>query len=277
MNGINPREVGRFWEKWHPVTTRFRKDNKQLRFVYANDIAWQALVQHQAKFPDGAMMAKLAYTTRPDLNFPASFVPDEFTRIQVMKKDDKAYPTTGGWGYAIFRDEKVLSPDGVQAVATACHACHQLVTKKDYVFSVPAFLPPRLAEAGDTPFAQKFVQTEFSTLSSYAQKSLRKLKNQPFDKLRVARMKLFTGSLGESVAALGDFAQRTGDAHLLIDESSQSFLAVMPEAPTKSCATRATFARRPGSIFYRGLKRGSICDGKVRYDDDRHSESATKK
>jgi hypothetical protein len=33
VNGINPKKIDRFWEDWHLVTVRYRKDNGEQRFV----------------------------------------------------------------------------------------------------------------------------------------------------------------------------------------------------------------------------------------------------
>src|SRR4051812_4515226 len=43
MNGHSLREFVGFEKNWKLVTVRFRKDTGELRFTYANDLAWKNL------------------------------------------------------------------------------------------------------------------------------------------------------------------------------------------------------------------------------------------
>ncbi len=53
--------------------------------------------------------------------------------IGVMRKDAKAYPKTGGWGFEAFkgdgRERMVTDPEN------ACFSCHEVQKGTDYVFS----------------------------------------------------------------------------------------------------------------------------------------------
>ena len=50
MNGIDPADYDKFWENWSLVTTRYREDNGEQRFIYANDIGYQAMREGVLKF-----------------------------------------------------------------------------------------------------------------------------------------------------------------------------------------------------------------------------------
>ena len=45
MNEIKFQSYKGFEKKWKLVTVRFREDTKEMRFTYANDIAWKTLKQ----------------------------------------------------------------------------------------------------------------------------------------------------------------------------------------------------------------------------------------
>lgn len=125
-----------FWRKWPFVTTRFREDTRELRFVFANEIAMKALREDKLPYPDGAVFAKLASPAGNDPHFPASKIPTDKTRFQIMVKDSKRFPETNGWGYIY------TGPDGKNwfksmGEVVACHACHRIVPGLDYVFARP--------------------------------------------------------------------------------------------------------------------------------------------
>jgi hypothetical protein len=138
MDGIDMASVDRFWDTWKLVDVRYRSDNGEQRFVYVNDAAWKTMQAKGTHYPDGAMFGKLAFHTANDPAFPSSFEPRGFSRLQIMKKDAKAYPNNDGWGYAVITsaEEKDtgLPAEDLQ-IAAACHACHRLVPERDFVFS----------------------------------------------------------------------------------------------------------------------------------------------
>ena len=102
MNGIDPKQIGEFWNKWHLVTVRYRRDIEEQRFIYANPVAWRAMQSHAKTYPDGAMFAKIAFILDSDEKFPNSMTATLASRIQYMKKNLKRYPGTDGWGYALY-------------------------------------------------------------------------------------------------------------------------------------------------------------------------------
>lgn len=135
MNDIVFKDMNRFYEKWKPITTRYRKDTHEMRFTYANDLAWQSLKAGTTDYPDGAIFAKIGFITNEDPAFVSSEVPSGTKRYQFMVRDKKKYAATGGWGYALFNANGVTMPGNPATNALACAACHKLVTNKGQVFS----------------------------------------------------------------------------------------------------------------------------------------------
>jgi hypothetical protein len=144
MNGIRLRDYPDF-QKWQQVTVRFRTDSGEMRFIFANKIAYRALISHVTDYPDGAVFAKIGVMTQDDPEFTSSKVPSGARRIQFMLRAKKKYAATGGWGYAL------LAPDGhrlnrtvtPENQAQACDVCHQLVKdSRGEVFAQPFTLLP---------------------------------------------------------------------------------------------------------------------------------------
>ena len=83
-------------------------------------------------FPDGAVLAKLAWTYVPSEEFEGAFVPGAATTVQFMVKDLQRYAATGGWGFGKFIDGKPVD----EAEHKACFACHEAHVKNhDFVFT----------------------------------------------------------------------------------------------------------------------------------------------
>jgi hypothetical protein len=80
MNGISYDTFGDFFKKWHFVTARYRKDTEEMRFTYANDIAWRALQEGAGPpgavkdYPEGAAFGKVGVMTQDDPAFTSSAV-----------------------------------------------------------------------------------------------------------------------------------------------------------------------------------------------------------
>jgi hypothetical protein len=140
MNGIKMSQFPGFAEKWHLVTVRYRKDSNEMRFTYANDLAWKSLQSLKPNYPDGAVFAKIGMMSEADPSFPSSVVPSGAKRFQFMVRDKAKYSDTDGWGYALFDDRGRLFNDDVKIRTQACVACHRIVPERDFVFSRKAQL-----------------------------------------------------------------------------------------------------------------------------------------
>ena len=83
-------------------------------------------------FPDGSVLAKLAWKHVPSTEMEGAFVPGRTTTVQIMVKDSKKYASTGGWGFGRFIDGKAVD----EAQHQTCFPCHQANVKDhDFVFT----------------------------------------------------------------------------------------------------------------------------------------------
>lgn len=109
-----------------------------LRAVLGNDIAIKAFREGTYPFPDGTIVARLAWDyvalaeSAQAFGQPLSFVAGSPKNgIQFMIKDSKKYASTGGWGFAQFNDGK---PAG-EALHKTCFPCHEIAKARDLVFN----------------------------------------------------------------------------------------------------------------------------------------------
>ena len=109
-----------------------------IRAILGNEVAIKAYREDTRPFPDGAMIARIAWSYVPsDENNKAfgraqSFVPGAPKNgLQFMVKDSRKYASTGGWGYAQFDEGKPAE----NATIEACFPCHAGFKDRDYVFT----------------------------------------------------------------------------------------------------------------------------------------------
>lgn len=112
-----------------------------IRAILGNDAAMKAYREATLPFPDGTVIARVAWKYVPseenDKAFgrPQSFVagaaPDWY--LQFMVKDSKKYATTGGWGFAQF--DKDGKPSADAAKLGTCFPCHEPARARDFVFT----------------------------------------------------------------------------------------------------------------------------------------------
>ena len=123
-----------------------------MRAKLGNDVAIRAYRDGKLPFPDGTIIARLAWnqsTSEENNNavravlerglgpdtaqkvLAESFVAGAPTNVQFMVKDSNKYGSTGGWGFAQFTNGK---PDG-EAVLKTCFACHAPAKDRDFVFT----------------------------------------------------------------------------------------------------------------------------------------------
>jgi hypothetical protein len=109
-----------------------------LRAILGNDAAMKAFRNETLPFPDGAIIARLAWRYVPSAENNAvfgqvqSFVPGPNTNVQFMVKDSKKYATTGGWGFGQFEDGK---PNRDEALLKTCFPCHEPAKGQDFIFT----------------------------------------------------------------------------------------------------------------------------------------------
>lgn len=116
-----------------------------IRAILGNDKAIRAYRERKLPFPDGTIIARVAWS------FDASEENDKvFGRslgrpvdrqsfvagppkngVQFMVKDSRKYASTGGWGFGQFDEGKPLG----EAVLKTCFPCHQAIQARDLVFT----------------------------------------------------------------------------------------------------------------------------------------------
>jgi hypothetical protein len=120
------------YRNWQVVAPSQRDDNDEIRVILGNNIAMKAFRANTLPFPDGAIIAKLAWKRVKSPEFPKTFIPGVAPRIEFMVKDSKKYASAGGWGFGRFIDGKPADAE----VHAACFPCHQANVKdRDFVFT----------------------------------------------------------------------------------------------------------------------------------------------
>jgi hypothetical protein len=113
-------------------------DLKDIRAILGNDVAIKAYREATLPFPEGTIIARLAWShdaseeNNKTFGRAQSFVAGAPKNgVQFMVKDSKKYASTGGWGFAHFDDGKPAA----DAVLNTCFACHLAVKDRDLVFT----------------------------------------------------------------------------------------------------------------------------------------------
>ncbi len=120
------------YRDWQVIAPSQRDDTDEIRVILGNNIAMKAFRANTLPFPDGTILAKLAWKRVKSEEFPKTFVPGVAPRIEFMVKNSKKYASTGGWGFGRFIEGK---PADEQVHAT-CFPCHQANVKNhDFVFT----------------------------------------------------------------------------------------------------------------------------------------------
>jgi hypothetical protein len=126
------------YRDWKLISVAHEEGNlNDLRALLGNDVAIKAYREGELPFPDGTIIARLAWSYVPSeennkvFGRSQSFVPGSATNMQFMVKDSRKYAATGGWGFAQFKDGK---PAGAALLKT-CFPCHEPVKARDFVFT----------------------------------------------------------------------------------------------------------------------------------------------
>jgi hypothetical protein len=109
-----------------------------IRAILGNDIAIKAYREGMLPFPEGAIIARIAWSydaseeNNKTFGKAQSFVAGAPKNgVQFMVKDSKKYAETGGWGYAHFNDGKPADAAFMQS----CFPCHQAIKSRDFIFT----------------------------------------------------------------------------------------------------------------------------------------------
>ena len=127
------------YRDWRLISVaREEGDLDDLRAVLGNDIAIETYREGSLPFPDGTILARLAWShDASEENNRAfgrrqSFVAGPPKNgVQFMVKDSRRYAATGGWGFGHFDDGKPADT----SVLSTCFTCHAVATARDFVFT----------------------------------------------------------------------------------------------------------------------------------------------
>jgi hypothetical protein len=126
------------YRDWRLISVAHEEGNlNDLRAILGNDVAIRAYREGKLPFPDGAIIARLAWSYVPSeennkvFGRAQSFVAGAPINVQLMVKDSRKYTATGGWGFAQFKDGKPAD----EAVHNTCFPCHQSLKTGDLVFT----------------------------------------------------------------------------------------------------------------------------------------------
>ncbi len=126
------------YRDWRLISVAHEEGNlNDIRAILGNEEAIKAYREGRLPFPDGTMIARIAWSYVPSeennkvFGRSQSFVAGPPTNVQFMVKDSRKYATTGGWGFGHFQDGK----PGDEAFMKTCFPCHQQAKASDLVFT----------------------------------------------------------------------------------------------------------------------------------------------
>ncbi|HEX8915882.1 MAG TPA: DUF6130 family protein [Humisphaera sp.] len=128
------------YRDWRLISVaREEGDLDDIRAVLGNDAAIKAYRSGTQPFPDGTVIARVAWSynssaeNNKTFGRAQSFVAGHPKNgVQFMVKDSVKYASTGGWGYSQFDDGKPLTDP---AKLRSCYDCHQAIKGRDFVFT----------------------------------------------------------------------------------------------------------------------------------------------
>lgn len=135
-DGTLPRD----YRDWRLISVaREEGELDDIRAVLGNDTAIDSYRRGVQPFPDGTVIARLAWSYDSSEENDRSFGRKQSyvaghpkNGVQFMVKDESRYAATGGWLYAQFDEGRPLMD---KAQLEACFRCHQAVSARDYVFT----------------------------------------------------------------------------------------------------------------------------------------------
>ena len=129
------------YRDWRLISVAHEEGNlNDIRAILGNDVVIKAYREGKLPFPDGTIIARIAWSHVPSeennnvFGRPQSFVPGSAPDwyLQFMVKDSKKYASTGGWGFAQFnKDGKPAD----EAKHSTCFPCHTPIEARDFVFT----------------------------------------------------------------------------------------------------------------------------------------------
>jgi hypothetical protein len=134
------------YEAWPAIS--ISRSDKVVAVILGNAMmidAYRAGIPGNGKpVPDGAKMAKIHWSPKPNEFFEEATVPGNLVNVDFMVKDSKRFADSGGWGYAVFdynATSDTFTPGTTAGTppqgndAKCGFACHTTVKARDYVFT----------------------------------------------------------------------------------------------------------------------------------------------
>jgi len=133
------KEIPPGYRDWRLISVAHEEGSlNDIRAILGNDIAIKAYREGKLPFPDGTIIARLAWSydaseeNNKVFGQSQSFVAGAPKNgVQFMVKDSSKYASTGGWGFAQFDDGKPAD----EAMLKTCFPCHEPVKARDFVFT----------------------------------------------------------------------------------------------------------------------------------------------
>jgi len=127
------------YRDWRVISVAHEEGNlNDLRAILGNDVAIKAVRERKLPFPDGTIIARLAWSYVPLEESKKAFgrlqsfvAGPRKNGVQFMVKDSRKYASTGGWGFAQFDHGKPAD----EKVQNTCFPCHQAAKARDFVFN----------------------------------------------------------------------------------------------------------------------------------------------
>jgi hypothetical protein len=126
------------YRDWKLISVAHEAGNlNDIRANLGNDAAIETYREEKLPFPDGTIIARLAWKYVPSeennkaFGRDQSFVAGSTTNVQFMVKDSKRCSATGGWGFAQFTDGKPLN----EAESETCFSCHEPAKSRNFIFT----------------------------------------------------------------------------------------------------------------------------------------------
>src|SRR5436189_4546337 len=116
------------YRDWRLISVAHEEGSlNDLRAILGNDVAIKASREGTLPYPDGTIIARLAWNYEPlaesekAFGRVQSFVAGQpKNAVQFMVRDSSKYASSGGWGFAQLDDRKAAG----EAVHNTCFACH---------------------------------------------------------------------------------------------------------------------------------------------------------
>ena len=134
------------YDGWQAVS--MSRNEKAVAITLGNSVmiaAYRAGIPANGQpVPDGARMAKIHWSPKPNAFFPDATVPGDLLNVDFMVKDSKRFADGGGWGYAVFEYDaasETFKPGTASSTppqrndAKCGVACHSRAKDTDYVFT----------------------------------------------------------------------------------------------------------------------------------------------